>query len=141
MSPFGARFYLNEPLELFVNVLKNICPLKMGKERDKREYDLRVLNRVSDSEYASRMAIWDTLLMGTPAASEMKGFMDEAFNKLQNELKETSRELSINYTDFIAMAHEEVNYIKIFVADNKVQIGWYIAIALTIAGTIALCMQ
>jgi len=124
-----------------VNVLKNICPLKMGKERNKREYDLRVLNCVSDSEYASRMAIWDTLLMGKPAASEMKGFMDEAFNKLQNELQETRRELSINYTDFIAMAHEEVNYIKVFVADNKAQIGWYIAIALMIAGTVALCMQ
>lgn len=113
----------------------------MGKERDKREYDLRVLNCVSDSEYASRMAIWDTLLMGKPAASEMKGFMDEVFNKLQNELRETRRELSINYTDFIAMAHEEVNYIKIFVADNKTQIGWYVAIALMIVGTIALCAQ
>ncbi|MEF1175227.1 thiamine-phosphate diphosphorylase, partial [Vibrio sinaloensis] len=31
----------------------------MGKERIKREYDLRVLNLVGESEYQSRMAIWN----------------------------------------------------------------------------------
>ncbi len=40
-------------------------------------------------------------------------------NKLQQDLKEASRELSINYTDFIAMAHEELNYIKAFAADTS----------------------
>ena len=114
----------------------------MGKERNKREYDLRVLNCVSESEYESRMAVWNSLTMAaTPSASETKGFIDEAFNKLQNDLKETSRELSINYTDFIAMAHEEINYIKIFVADKTSQYGWYAAIALMSIGTIALCIQ
>ena len=55
----------------------------MGKERNKREYDLRVLNCVSESEYESRMAVWNSLTMAaTPSASETKGFIDEAFNKL-----------------------------------------------------------
>lgn len=55
----SAFLYLNEPFGKFVvNVLRNICPEKMGKERNKREYDLRVLNCVSESEYESRMAVW-----------------------------------------------------------------------------------
>ncbi len=49
--------------------------------------------------------------VATPPVSETKGFIDEAFNKLQQDLK-ASRELSINYTDFIATAHEELNYIR-----------------------------
>ncbi|ERM57920.1 hypothetical protein F0Z19_3570 [Vibrio cyclitrophicus] len=125
-----------------MNVLRNICPEKMGKERNKREYDLRVLNCVSESEYESRMAVWNSLaLAATPSVSETKGFIDEAFNKLQQDLKEASRELSINYTDFIAMAHEEINYIKVFVANKTAQYGWYTAIVLMIIGTVALCAQ
>ncbi len=139
----SAFLYLNEPFGKFVvNVLRNICPEKMGKERNKREYDLRVLNCVSESEYESRMAVWNSLtLAATPSVSETKGFIDEAFNKLQQDLKEASRELSINYTDFIAMAHEELNYIKVFVADKTAQYGWYAAIVLMIIGTFALCAQ
>ncbi|MFA0378955.1 thiamine-phosphate diphosphorylase [Vibrio sp. 10N.222.54.A3] len=114
----------------------------MGKERNKRDYDLRVLNCVSESEYESRMAVWNSLaLTATPSASETKGFIDESFNKLQQDLKEASRELSINYTDFIAMAHEEINYIKVFVADKTAQYGWYAAIVLMVIGTVALCIQ
>lgn len=67
--------------------------------------------------------------------------LSTSFNKLQQDLKEASRELSINYTDFIAMAHEEINYIKVFVADKTAQYGWYAAIVLMVIGTVALCIQ
>lgn len=39
------------------------------------------------------------------------------------------------------MAHEELNYIKVFVANKTAQYGWYAAIVLMIVGTVALCAQ
>ncbi|MDN3701913.1 thiamine-phosphate diphosphorylase [Vibrio artabrorum] len=124
-----------------MNVLRNICPDRLGKERNKREYDLRVLNCVSESEYESRMAVWNSLTLGAnSSASETKAFIDEVFKKLQRDLKDTDRELSINAAEFIATAHEEINYIKVFVADKTSQYGWYATIVLMIIGIFALCI-
>lgn len=118
--------------------LKKISPEKMDKERTKREYDLRVLNCVSEGEYESRMAVWNGLVVNSAPIEEAKAFVDNAFDKLQQDLKAAQRELSINYGDFIAMANEEINYIKIHVADKSAQYFWYAAIVLMIGGTIAL---
>ena len=123
-----------------MNDLKNICPARMSKERIKREYDLRVLNCVSEGEYESRMAVWNGLTLAGATALEAKTYVDNAFDKLQHDLKEAKRELAINYADFSTMANEEINFIKVHVADNKTQYFWYATIVLMIAGTIALCI-
>lgn len=118
--------------------LNTINPAKMGKERNKREYDLRVLNRVGEDEYESRMAIWNNLMAAAAPFGEAKKFVDAAFTKLEQDLKESSRELTINYNDFVLLANEEINYIKVHVADNKTQYFWYAAIAITICLTASL---
>jgi hypothetical protein len=123
-----------------VNKLKSINPQKMGKERTKREYDLRVLNLVGESEYASRMAVWNNLSFANDAMDEVKDFIDNAFNKLQAELKGARSELSIDYNEFVTTATEEVNYIRGNVADSTTQYFWYVAIALMVAGTVAICI-
>ncbi|WP_167469903.1 thiamine-phosphate diphosphorylase [Vibrio aquaticus] len=112
----------------------------MSKERIKREYDLRVLNCVSEGEYESRMAVWNGLTLTGATALEAKAYVDNAFNKLQEDLKEAQRELAINYNDFCMLANEEINFIKVHVADNKSQYFWYATIVLMIAGTLALCI-
>ncbi|MFM2589648.1 thiamine-phosphate diphosphorylase [Vibrio sp. TBV020] len=112
----------------------------MSKERIKREYDLRVLNCVSEGEYESRMAVWNGLTLAGATTQEAKIYVDNAFNKLQEDLKDAKRELVINYNEFCVMANEEINFIKVHVADNKSQYFWYATIALMVAGTIALCI-
>ena len=44
----------------------------MDKERTKREYDLRVLNCVSEGEYESRMAVWNGLGKTQPRLKKRK---------------------------------------------------------------------
>lgn len=123
-----------------MNKLKSINPKRMGKERVKREYDLRVLNLVAESEYESRMAIWNGLEMTTDIANEMKDFIDQAFNKMQQDLKAARRELAVEYSEFVTFANEEISYIKGNVADATAQYFWYGAIALMVVGTLAICI-
>ncbi|NOI79801.1 thiamine-phosphate diphosphorylase [Vibrio tubiashii] len=118
--------------------LKTIDPAKMGKERHKREYDLRVLNCVGEDEYQSRMAIWNNLITPTAPIEEAKKFVDAAFSKLEQDLKASSSELVINYNEFVTLANEEINYIRVHVADNRSQYFWYATIALTICLTASL---
>ncbi|NOH95868.1 thiamine-phosphate diphosphorylase [Vibrio sp. 99-70-13A1] len=112
----------------------------MGYERTKREYDLRAMNRVSESEYESRMVVWDNLALSAGTEGGAGGFVDTVFSKLQQNLKDANRELSIDYSEFVTMANEEVNYIRVNVADNKVQAFWYATILLMLCGSIVLCI-
>lgn len=121
-----------------MNKLMAICPEKISKEHKSREYDLRVLNRVSEGEYESRMAVWRGLPSLGSASTEIDSYVESVFNKMQQELVDAKRELEINYNDFCSMAKEEINYIKIHADDKHMQLFWYAAIAVTIAGTLAL---
>tara|TARA_Y100001956_G_scaffold23063_1_gene22716 strand:- start:2960 stop:3331 length:372 start_codon:yes stop_codon:yes gene_type:complete len=123
-----------------VNKLKSISPKRIGKERTKREYDLRVLNLVGETEYESRMAIWNNLSFTTDTVSDIKEFIDNTFNKLQQDLSTARKELTLDYNEFVTTANEEINYIKGNVADTTTQYFWYVAIALMVAGTIAICI-
>ena len=123
-----------------MNGLQNLSLKKMGYERTKREYDLRAMNRVSESEYESRMVVWDNLALSAGTEGEAGGFIDTVFSKLQQNLKAANRELSIDYSEFVTMANEEVNYIRVNVADNKVQAFWYATILLMLCGSIVLCL-
>ncbi|WP_171761089.1 thiamine-phosphate diphosphorylase [Vibrio sp. RE86] len=115
-----------------------ICPEKISKEHKSREYDLRVLNRVSEGEYESRMAVWRGLPSLGNSSTEIDSYVESVFNKMQQELVDAKRELEINYNDFYSMAKEEINYIKIHTDNKHMQLFWYTAIAVTIAGTLAL---
>lgn len=123
-----------------MNKLKGISPKRIGKERTKREYDLRVLNLVNETEYESRMAIWNQLDFCNEAVSDIKSFIDHSFNKLKTDLNASRRELAIDYHEFALTATEEINYIKAHVADTTTQYCWYALITLMVAGTIAICM-
>ncbi|MGD8110585.1 thiamine-phosphate diphosphorylase [Vibrio sp. TRT 21S02] len=104
----------------------------MNKARDHRERDLRVLNCVSDSEYESRMAVWHNLISPKAPIEEAKKFVDSAFNRLEADLKASGREVAISYSDFVTMANEELQYIRVYVADTKSQYFWYGTIAITV---------
>ncbi len=121
-----------------MNDLINLCPNRLGSERTKREYDLRVLNCVSEGEYESRMVVWDNLAFATNSVESIANFIDTAFNKLQSDVKQAGKELSVNYSEFVAMANEEINYIKINVADSKAQLFWYAAVVIMIGAIVAL---
>lgn len=123
-----------------MNGLQNLSLKKMGYERTKREYDLRAMNRVSESEYESRMVVWDNLALSAGTEGGSGGFIDTVFSKLQKNLKDANRDLSIDYSEFATMANEEVNYIRVNVADNKVQAFWYATILLMLCGSIVLCI-
>ncbi|KHT47724.1 thiamine-phosphate diphosphorylase [Vibrio sinaloensis] len=123
-----------------MNKLKGISQNRIGKERIKREYDLRVLNLVGESEYQSRMAIWNNLNFTNDTVNDIKTFVDQAFSKLQQELSNNKAELNIDYNEFVITANEEINYIKGNVADTTSQYFWYAMIALMVAGTIAICV-
>ncbi|MDA0149641.1 thiamine-phosphate diphosphorylase [Vibrio sp. LaRot3] len=110
----------------------------MGSERTKREYDLRVLNCVSEGEYESRMVVWDNLVFSTGSVESVANFVDTAFNKLQSDVKQAGKELSVTYNEFVTMANEEINYIKVNVADSKAQIFWYAAVFVMICAIVAL---
>ncbi|WP_047044969.1 hypothetical protein [Vibrio mexicanus] len=104
----------------------------MSKERDRREHDLRVLNCVSDSEYESRMAVWNNLISPAAPISEVKKFIESAYLRLLEDLTASKRDLTINHTDFVAMASEEIYYIRNHVADTRSQYFWYTAITITV---------
>lgn len=123
-----------------MNKLKGISQNRIGKERIKREYDLRVLNLVGESEYQSRMAIWNNLNFTNDTVNDIKTFVDQAFSKLQQELSNNKAELNIDYNEFVITANEEINYIKGNVADTASQYFWYAMIVLMVAGTIAICI-
>lgn len=112
--------------------LKSIDSAKLGKERNKRAYDLRILNCVSESEYESRMAIWDNLVAPSDSLEEVKAFIDASFYKQSEELKASRRDFALNYNDFASMANEEISYIRVHVADTKSQYFWYATMALVI---------
>ncbi|MGF1754397.1 thiamine-phosphate diphosphorylase [Vibrio makurazakiensis] len=116
--------------------LKHLVAKKLGDERTKREYDLRAMNRVSEGEYESRMIIWDSL--SANSISDVKAFVDSMFNKLQKQIETTNRDLTVTYSEFVVMANEEVNYIKVHVADKNVQRLWYLLVTLMVAGVIAI---
>ncbi|MCW8332607.1 thiamine-phosphate diphosphorylase [Vibrio sp. SCSIO 43135] len=111
----------------------------MIKERIKREYDLRILNQVSESEYESRMAIWDGISTAASSVNDVAKFVDVSFSTLQQKLKEAGSDLSLNRNEFVTMANEEISYIKAYVADNTTQYFWYATIALMVCGVIAIC--
>lgn len=118
--------------------LKRVLPARMGAERIRREYDLRAMNRVSESEYESRMSVWDALQ--SPYASDIKTFIDNVFTELQQKLARANQDTSISYADFVEFANEEINYIKVHVGDNVTQYFWYATIAMMVTGVIALCI-
>ncbi|WP_428812763.1 thiamine-phosphate diphosphorylase [Vibrio makurazakiensis] len=94
------------------------------------------MNRVSEGEYESRMIIWDSL--SANSISDVKAFVDSMFNKLQKQIETTNRDLTVTYSEFVVMANEEVNYIKVHVADKNVQRLWYLLVTLMVAGVIAI---
>lgn len=134
-------YYLSETFGVIVvNKFQNLNYDKMGKERIKREHDLLKLNCVSDSEFESRMAVWDRMALSSAPLGEAKNFIEATFNKLQNDVVNASRDFQVSFSDFEAMAKDEINYIRINVADQKTQFVWYAIITLMVAGTVAICM-
>ncbi|WP_240495640.1 thiamine-phosphate diphosphorylase [Vibrio barjaei] len=123
-----------------MNKFQNLNYDKMGKERIKREHDLLKLNCVSDSEFESRMAVWDRMALSSAPLGAAKNFIEATFNKLQNDVVNASRDFQVSFSDFEAMAKDEINYIRINVADQKTQFVWYAIITLMVAGTVAICM-
>ncbi|MGY3571632.1 thiamine-phosphate diphosphorylase [Vibrio paucivorans] len=122
-----------------MNDLKNLSSAKVIKERIKREYDLRILNQVSEGEFESRMAIWDGISTAANSVNDVAKFVDVSFSTLQQKLKEAGSDLSLNHNEFVTMANEEISYIKAYVADNTTQYFWYATIALMVCGVIAIC--
>ncbi|MFC5077599.1 thiamine-phosphate diphosphorylase [Vibrio thalassae] len=123
-----------------MNKFQNLNYDKMGKERIKREHDLLKLNCVSDSEFESRMAVWDRMAISSAPLGEAKNFIETTFNKLQNDVVNASRDFQVSFTEFEVMAKDEINYIRLNVADQKTQLVWFAIITLMIAGTVAICM-
>ncbi|MCW8346424.1 thiamine-phosphate diphosphorylase [Vibrio sp. ZSDZ65] len=112
----------------------------MNKERIKREHDLLKLNCVSDNEFKSRMAIWDSLAFAPAPLEEAKTFINTVFGKLQQDVKEAHHELSLSHSEFVTFATEEITYIRNNVANQTTQYIWYAVIALTTACIIAICL-
>ncbi|WP_390902920.1 thiamine-phosphate diphosphorylase [Vibrio qingdaonensis] len=123
-----------------MNAFKNLCSDKMNKERIKREHDLLKLNCVSDNEFKSRMAIWDSLAFAPAPLEEAKTFINTVFGKLQQDVKEAHHELSLSHSEFVTFATEEITYIRNNVANQTTQYIWYAVIALTTACIIAICL-
>ncbi len=124
-----------------MNKLSHMNFDKLGKERLKREHDLLMLNRVTDREFESRMAIWDSLSLASAPLGEAKQFIENTFNKLQNDIIQARKEFTMSFSDFEVMATEEINYIRVNVADTKSQKIWYALITVMVLGTVAICMQ
>lgn len=123
-----------------MNSFKNICPNKMRKERVKREHDLLILNCVSENEFESRMAIWDSLANSTAPLAEIKHFILNAFNIFEHKVQKAHSELTVSQVEFTTFATEEIQYIKNNVVNRSNQIIWYAVIVLTISGILAICL-
>ncbi|WP_410000928.1 thiamine-phosphate diphosphorylase [Vibrio hangzhouensis] len=123
-----------------MNKFQNLNSDKLRKERIKREHDLLKLNCVTEGEFESRMVIWDRLMSAAKPFEEAKLFIDRSFSKLQSDLADTSRELTVSFAEFETTAKDEINYIRLHVADQKTQLVWYTIIAAMILGTMAICI-
>lgn len=122
-----------------MNKFQNLNSDKLSKARIKREHDLLKLNCVTEGEFESRMVIWDRLMSAAKPFEEAKLFIDRSFAKLQSDLADTSRELTVSFAEFETTAKDEINYIRLHVADQKTQFVWYTIIAAMILGTMAIC--
>ncbi|GAL25491.1 hypothetical protein JCM19239_3765 [Vibrio variabilis] len=123
-----------------MNKFSDMNSNKLGKERLKREHDLLMLNRVTDREFESRMAIWDAISLASAPLGEAKQFVEATFNKLQKDISAASKEFTLSFADFEVMANEEMNYIRMNVADTRSQKIWYGLISVMVLGTIYICM-
>jgi len=117
--------------------VKNLSKLsqhKLQREQKKREHDLRVLNCVSEQEYHSRLAVWDSLQHTRQSLEDVPALVTLA----HQEFSKRKVPFKPNDHDFTVLANDEINYIRTFVADQTSQYFWYGAIALMIVGTLAL---
>lgn len=117
--------------------MKNLSKLsqhKLQREQKKREHDLRVLNCVSEQEYHSRLAVWDSLQHAQQSFDDISALVALA----HKDFIKRKVPFKPNDHDFSVIAKDEINYIRTFVADQTSQYFWYGAIALMIIGTLAL---
>ncbi len=115
-----------------------LCPKRMIRERSEREYDLRVRNCVTDSEFESRMVVWDSLNRLDAGSIKDSNLIEHAYENMRKAQMNLGQALATSYEEFVITAKDELNYIDIYVLDTKVQAFWYATLLLMICGIAAL---